>query len=98
MILFSLPADQIGVGFTLPGHWRSTVFIFTIDLITFFGQQYLILLLFFLFAVFFICLLKYFLLGRIHTASRQTQTVLFIQTTTCILTITGKPIQTDARS
>ena len=56
MILFSWPVDLIVVDFTLPGHWRNTVFIFTIDFITSFGQQYRILLLFFFFAVFlFVC-------------------------------------------
>ena len=54
MILFSWPVDRIVVDFTLPGHWRNTVFIFTIDFITSFGQQYRILLLFF--SLLFFCL------------------------------------------
>ena len=53
---------------------------------------------FFFFAVFLFVCWDIFLLGRIHTASRQTQPDLFIQTTTRILAITGKPIRTDARS
>ena len=94
MILFSWPVDQIVVDFTLPGHWRNTIFISTIDSITFLDSSTALFCFFvavFLFAE--ICLL-----GRIHSASGQTQPGLFIQTTTRILAITGKPVRTDARS
>ena len=95
MILFSWPVDLIVDDFTLPGHWRNTVFIFSIDFITSFGQQYRILLLFFFFAVF--CLFAEISFCWAES-TRQTQPDLFIQTTTRILAITGKPIRTDARS
>ena len=83
MILFSWPVDQIVVDFTLPGHWRNTVFIFIIDSITFLDSSaafFCFFLAVFLFA-------EIWLRGRIHTASMQTQPGLLIQITTSILAI-----------
>ena len=56
MILFSWPVDQIVVDFTLPGHWRNTVFVFIIDSITFLDSSPA---LFCFFVAVFFCLLKY---------------------------------------
>ena len=53
MILFSWPVDQIVVDFTLPGHWRNTVFIFIIDSITFLDSSAAFFC--FFIAVFFVC-------------------------------------------